>query len=420
MSPAAPTGPSPSGSHSEPVAPFWAIAAVTWINSLGSGLLWSGVPFVIKKQFGFTETQTLLLALGEAVIYVAVALAAGPLLRRLQARGGSARTWMAATFVVQLLGSLLVFAGQWGVLAAACVLSGVGAALWPVMESYLSSGRHGHDMRRAIGHFNIVWMSATGASLLLMSPILAAGAEQHALLVLAPVSVVSLALLRWFPARPAPHAVDEHRTHVPPAYVHLRSALRFVLPVSYVFISVIGPILPFRLSKLEMAPYWETPLASVWMFVRMFTVVGMAMVPAWHGRWGAIVLGVALLAGGFAAMVLAPNVWTMGAGLAAFGAGHGVLYYAALYYAMAVGSAEVDAGGIFEALIGVGYVVGPIAGLFALGSSSTLAESSPTLITAVWGVAAAGMLPAVFIWHRTRSARLSGAAGSVNPRRNSP
>jgi hypothetical protein len=138
----------------------------------------------------------------------------------------------------------------------------------------------------------------------------------------------------------------------------------------------------------------RTPLASLWMFARMATVVALAFLPFWHGRWSAIGMGVALLAGGFAAMVLATNAATMAAGLVAFGAGHGVLYYAGLYYAMAVGGAEVDAGGVFEALIGVGYVIGPLAGLAAGGSASTL-------VLAVWGIAATGMLPAAWAWRRS-------------------
>jgi hypothetical protein len=378
----------------EPRVPAWALAAITWINSLGSGLLWSGVPFVTEGRYGFTERQNLVLALVESVIYVGVALGAGPLLRRLARRGGSARAWLAGVFVLQMAGSLLVLLGMWGVVAAACTLSAVGASAWPVLESYLSSGRHGHDMRRAIGWFNITWMSATGAALLLMGPILAAGHAEHTLLVLVPVSLASLVLLRWFPRQPAPHSTEEGARHVPPSYRGLRTAMRFILPVSYVFIAVIGPILPFRLSELELDMGARTPLASLWMFARMATVVALAFLPFWHGRWSAIGMGVALLAGGFAAMVLATNAATMAAGLVAFGAGHGVLYYAGLYYAMAVGGAEVDAGGVFEALIGVGYVIGPLAGLAAGGSASTL-------VLAVWGIAATGMLPAAWAWRRS-------------------
>lgn len=44
----------------------------------------------------------------------------------------------------------------------------------------------------------------------------------------------------------------------------------------------------------------------------------------------------------------------------------GIIYCAALYYAMAVGHADVDAGGKHEASIGLGYGVGPLCGLAAM------------------------------------------------------
>jgi len=43
----------------------------------------------------------------------------------------------------------------------------------------------------------------------------------------------------------------------------------------------------------------------------------------------------------------------------------GFAYYSALYYALVVKNASVDAGGAHEALIGLGYAHGPLAGLAA-------------------------------------------------------
>jgi hypothetical protein len=59
------------------------------------------------------------------------------------------------------------------------------------------------------------------------------------------------------------------------------------------------------------------------------------------------------------------------AGLAVFGVGMGVIYCSALYYAMAVGNAAVDAGGKHEALIGIGYGGGPICGLLAIAAADS-------------------------------------------------
>lgn len=91
------------------------------------------------------------------------------------------------------------------------------------------------------------------------------------------------------------------------------------------------------------------------------------------------VVGGLLLLGGFAMSVLAPLGLSMEpdpslhiarlaillGGLALFGMGVATIYAGAVYYAMEVGQAEVDAGGTHESLIGVGYTAGPFIGLLA-------------------------------------------------------
>jgi hypothetical protein len=70
----------------------------------------------------------------------------------------------------------------------------------------------------------------------------------------------------------------------------------------------------------------------------------------------------------------------------------GVVYYAALYYAMSVGRAEVDAGGTHEALIGVGYTIGPLASLGGLRAGAALRAAGWPLwpgggvVAVVWGL----------------------------------
>jgi hypothetical protein len=82
---------------------------------------------------------------------------------------------------------------------------------------------------------------------------------------------------------------------------------------------------------------------------------------------------------------LAPNTATLVAGLVAIGIGHGLLYYSALYYAMRLERADIDAGGTHEALIGVGYVVGPGAAL--AGGMWNGAEGIVTVELIVLGLA---------------------------------
>jgi hypothetical protein len=67
----------------------------------------------------------------------------------------------------------------------------------------------------------------------------------------------------------------------------------------------------------------------------------------------------------------------------------GITYYAALYYSMAVGHAAVEAGGNFEALIGLGYVVGPLLGISANALASPARAGSIT-VGLTWLVVALG------------------------------
>ena len=82
------------------------------------------------------------------------------------------------------------------------------------------------------------------------------------------------------------------------------------------------------------------------------------------------------------------------------GAGLGIVYYAALYYAMAVGRAEVDAGGTHEALIGAGYTVGPSAGLLG-----TWLGGGAAIVGIVWGIVGLGAVAAARPYVKARRDR---------------
>lgn len=408
-----------------------AISIVTFLNSLGSGLLWSGVFFVTEQSFEWSEAQNFLLALGATVVYAAAAFMSGRVVAALD-HLVSVRSIVALLMVLQLLGGAAALLGAPGVIVCALVASGASAMLWPIMESYLSAGRHGHELRRAIGIFNMVWMSAVGAALLLMAPALAAGHATLGLLLFVPISAASLALLPWLPARPPPHGSatsDHHVDPNPPAdaagvaasaaarlplHRHrpeqeraLRDATRVLLPVGYVLIGSLGPAIPFLLGSLEVEPGWRTPVTSTWMMARLLTVALLIRFTFWHGRASPLAIGFLLAAGGFATIALATSLPVMMLGLACFGAGQALIYYAALYYAMAVGGAEVNAGSVFEALIGLGYGVGPIVGLAVGGSGRAY----------VWGVLAISVAITLIAFARMAIARQRSApAGSTAAR----
>lgn len=376
--------------HAPPTAgmrsPLWAVLVFSWVSSLGTGIATNGIYFMSKLGYGFSQMENYALGLAGGAAYIIGALSAGPLLRVLRQRMGiSTRGTLAG--LLFLLGLLclapIVFAPApgtrqahwpiWLLMTAYQPLTGV---LWPVVESYLSGGRKGAELRSALGRFNVTWCSALVVALLGMGPLV----ERHAPQVIASLTLVhwlSLLLLKPMGREPGVHLEGEHEPH-PPVYHRLLPTFRVLLPTSYMVLTALQPYLPTALAKLGVRSDWQTPIASTWTAGRVLTFILLERWHGWHGRWYPAIVGVLLLLGGFAAAVVSPlmtppaaGLALLIAGLACFGVGMATIYTAALYYAMEVEVAQVDAGGKHEALIGVGYTVGPACGLAAGFAAST-------------------------------------------------
>lgn len=267
--------------------------------------------------------------------------------------------------------------------------------LWPIVEAYLSGGRTGQRLSRAAGRFNIFWSSALVVAYWAMSPLL----ESNALMVLLGLGVVHLlSIPAAWAMGPAPgRHIEQHKTGVPPSYAELLRVFRVLLPMSYVVLATLAPYLPAALGRLDVPVGWQPVVASVWLTAR---VVVFAVFERWHGwhggRWVPLAATLTLLAG-FAAVVLAPllspvsvplGLTIVVAGLAVFGSAQAVIYLAALYYALEVGDDGVEAGSWHEALIGVGYTLGPGLGLAtALLIDPKSGVFNPTLLGVVAVVA---------------------------------
>lgn len=366
--------------------PGWSVLAFTFINSLGTGVVTSGIFFLAKQGYGFSDIANFALGVLLGVTYIVGALAAGPglrWLRRVMPRVGTrgvlvalmlalaalcAVPWLAEVLAAREPGSPRA---QWPIWLIVALYSPLTGLLWPIVESYLSGGLSGGPLRRAIGWWNVVWSSALVVAYWLVAPFIA---EQPALAVLAlgVVHVVAgVLVVGTFSREPSPHVEGEHEPH-PPVYRALLATFRVLLPASYVVSSALGPYLASIMPALGVAAAWQTVVASAWLIPRCAAFAWLGFWPGWHGRWWPVAVGASCLLGGFggcvAAGMLAGGPWALPvllAGLAVFGAGMGMIYCGAIYYAMEVGKAQVDAGGTHEALIGVGFTIGPACGLAA-------------------------------------------------------
>lgn len=416
-------------------APLGVVLGLTFLNSLGTGVLTNGIFFLTETAFGFGVGRNYGLGVLNGLTYIVGALGAGPALRVLRTRfpGLTERRVLIGLMVLLALLCLLPLAARrlsgsdspasssWSAWVMIALYSPLTGALWPITESYLSGGRSGVGLRRAIGGFNIVWSAAVAAAYWCMAPLV----EKHPLTVILAVAIVhvgSLVLVLMLPARPAAHDEDLHEPH-PDVYPRLLALFRLELPISYLCLSALTPYLPTVLKELGISTGWQTPIASTWLVARVLTFALLQAWHGWHGRWSAAIVGGVLLLVGFSGAVISARLSGVGlpalfVSLAVFGVGMGTIYTAALYYAMSVGKSEVEAGGMHEALIGVGYAAGPGCGLAAYAAAWSGVLPQDQLKPAIIGAVSVISVPTI-VWavrHAARQPRQSASQLGGPPR----
>jgi hypothetical protein len=359
---------------------------VTALGSISGGVFWTGVFFVTREHYRFSAAENLTLALVMGTGYALVARSAGAVSRRFEhvgVRRLAALGFVAWALAASLPGFVSSRLGMWVCAVLGAAIPGV---IWPVMESYLAGGRHGPELRRGLGTYNLTWTFGTAVPLLAF-PWLTRLSALGPLYLCTVTNVVAVVALMRLPLHPAPNHAEHAQAAVGREYPALLIASSWLLPVSYLLLSTLSPILPHRLSELG-TPVPAALVAATWMVARFASLGVMAALPYWHGRWGALVAACAALLVGVALTLLAGTLPLVVVGLALFGAGLGVTYFCSLYYALAVGHAAVDAGGGFEALIGVGYMLGPLIGLSGQLMPSGFEERGTVLLA--WAAALAG------------------------------
>ncbi len=424
----------PSRSLSVPT-PIWAVVTLTFLSSVGSAVMYSGVFALAQQLYAFGKWSNFALAVVWGLAYIPGALAAGPIVRY-AGRRSTALSPLAVLLVVMFLMGLmsalpvlaservgLLPGGSWVIWVAVGVYGFLSGIHWPIVESFGSGGRGGHELQAATGKFNISWSSSVVFGMLAMGPFL----KHHSVGILgamAAIHVVGLALT-WstFPRYPGKHGpTSEHGGPggCPPIYKDLLIVFRLLLPAAFILSAALTPYFPSAIDALGLDTAWKTGLAAAWMGPRLLTFFVLDRRRGWHGTWAMPIIGGVVLLGGFAAAVLAPTLGPtpagralMIAGLALFGVGVGTIYTGALYYAMEAGSAEVDAGGMHEALIGIGYTVGPICGLAGLlmAHHGVVGEKQDEVAMLILASAAALLLAGIAAWQvrgRTRNGRTAG------------
>jgi MFS family permease len=355
------------------------VLVLSFIESVGTILIERAIYFFSHERLGYTPGQNLALALVFGLTYTAGAALSHGAAQRLGDR--AALVWT----IVALLGLHVLMALAPGGTLLAVAFAAVGlfeGAKWPIIESYVGAGLEPREQLGAVGRFNVSWAIAVPLSLAVSGPLIASGIPALLFVLAALTNVAALALEASLPGA-APHLASTHPSRLVSGelerYTALLGSSRWTMLSSYALMFLLAPLLPEVFQRLGRPVTEATFWASCMDSVRVLTFAALAALTGWHGRvWPLVACAIGLPLG-FVSIVSGPSLGVVLAGEVVFGVLAGVTYYAALYYAMVVKNAAVDAGGGHEGLIGIGLALGPAVGL--VGSAFSRGENNP--VTAI-------------------------------------
>lgn len=341
------------------------LLVLTFIESLSTILIERGSYFYCKHHLGFSDADNLWLALMFGVAYVLGALTSHPVSKKL----GEKRVLVAAVAVQVLMNAGMGLTPTRLIMFLGGTLSGLlNGQKWPLIESYVTAGHTPTRTARILGYFNFSWAIAVPAALVVSGPLI----EQStwSLFALAGgLNLVTLGLAALLPRRPVHMANDHPDRPLPEQALRLSGLMhtsRFLMLASYSSMWILAALMPGIFEKLgyliDKAPAYSAALD----ITRLTAFVILGAWAGWHGRRYPLIIAMPILAGGFSMVIFGTSLPMVLSGALMFGSAAGIIYFSALYYAIVVKNASVEAGGGHEGLIGSGFALGPLAGLIGV------------------------------------------------------
>jgi MFS family permease len=363
-----------------------------------------GAYFFCQERLGFGSSANLWLALTFGGGYVFAAWRAHWLASRI----GERRQLTGVIALLVCVHVWLFFCVTPTIMFVAMALLGLAnGAKWPVLEGFLASGLTPSQTAKVMGRFNITWAAAVPLALAVSGPLISA--HPTALFVVGgAMSLVALCLSLRLPSRPdaplaAPPGAERHEH--PEHLAGLLVASRWIMLAAYISVFVFAPLAPRIFEKLGCSSQRAPATSGILDIMRLAAFVSLGLWTGWRGRARWLTLTMLALPAGFFMVILGSDLTTVLIGEILFGFAAGMSYSSAMYCAMVVKEASVDAGGGHESMIGLGLMIGPLAGL-AGDWIHTASDSYATgYITAMAPVLGVCILAAIWSIYKRPSGR---------------
>jgi MFS family permease len=339
---------------------------VEGLTSVASTMLMVSIFFYTEHLYGWTLAQNFMLAAGQGVMYVIGALLADPFAARVGRRK--------AVVILSVLMAGICTVGIYsdgGVLLTIVLLAYtvVCAAIWPLLESLVSSDADAHTLSRRIGIYNLVWSGVGAVMVAVCGSII-----QFAPGWFFPITVAAhaaAAVVMWPAMRQTRVEAPAQAAHFEPEPELLRARTlalwlsRLSLPATYVVIYGLMAMMPSLPIMRTLEPSAQTLLGSIWLAARWILFLMLGYSVWWHTRPRVLLVSAIVMLGGFLGVTMLESIPAMAASQVALGAALGIIYMGSLYFGMVLSEGSTEHGGYHEALIGLGSILGPGAGAAA-------------------------------------------------------
>jgi MFS family permease len=339
------------------------ILLISFLESIATILVERGIYFYTEKFYHFEKIHNLLLAFIFGLFYAGAAVTT----ERISSRYGEKSTLL-AILLLHFPMFLMFQAGTSSMLILGTIFSAILYGFkWPIIESFMVSGDTPSMALKSIGKFNVSWSSSVPVALLIAGHLI--DFSHWALFAVSGIiTVFSIILVTRLPSKPT-HLSDDHPERpdegILASYGSLLTASRWLMFSSYCFLWTLAAILPIIFNRMQVPVTYASPLSSLIDVMRFSMFVLCQFWIAWHGRKSPLFLIMIGLPLGFVLAMFGANIPVIILGEIVFGISAGMCYYAALYYAMVIKNASVEAGGAHEGVIGMGFAIGPM--LTAMG-----------------------------------------------------
>ena len=358
------------------------------LGSLACGFYGNYIFFLFRDRHGFGDLGNLSVA---ALMGFVIAVAAWQGGRFAQRQGCFRAMFLGLGGMLAAL-SLGAWFPQLPVQLAVLVLwTASQFVVWPALESLVTEGEDRTGRARLVGIYSVVWATCSALSYFFGGGLFERLGSGSIFWLPPGLHLLQVIILWQFAcqhAAPAWGPVSDPR-EANPVPTQVRSGLDpqafqrmawLANPFACIAAFTLLAMIPELAFKLGLSTTLAGLFCSIWFFARLASFILLWRWGGWCYRFRWLLAGYVFLIAGFIAVLTAQDLWWLSLGQVAFGFAVGLLYYSSLFYSMDVGEARAEHGGIHEAVMGAGNLIGP-----GIGAVSLLLAPRSSYVV-VWAV----------------------------------